>query len=226
MASNRFGAALFDVDGTLLDSTDFVVGAFQHTLASHGVTPPSRQAVAELLGPSLADCYQLVAPQLDPRLLCATHRAWQKERIHLVHPFPHVADTLRELRAAGVRLAAVTARSRISSLGTLENSGLSGLIEFTISAEDVARTKPDPAALHLALARLGLPATTAVMIGDTRADILAGKAAGTATIGVTYGFHGIKLAESQPDYLVHDIRELPAILLCGTTHPHSHAKTR
>ncbi len=212
MPAPRFAVALFDVDGTLLDSTEFVVGAFQHALQAHGVPLLSRAEIAALLGPALPDCYRLVAPHLDPQILCLTHRAWQRERMHLVQPFPHTIETLRTLKLTGLRMAAVTARSKISSLGTIENGGLAEFLEFTISAEDVARTKPDPEALHAALKRLGLPAGAAVMIGDTHADIQAGKAAGTATIGVTYGFHGTRLAESQPDHLIGDIRELPALL--------------
>jgi len=209
----RFRAALFDVDGTLLDSTEFVVGAFQHALETHGGPRLSRVEIAALLGPALADCYRRVAPNLDPALLCATHRAWQRDRVRSVLPYPHTIETLRQLKAAGIHMAAVTARSKISSLGTIANAGLGEFMEFTISAEDVARTKPDPEALRLALQRLGLPASVAVMVGDTRADIEAGKAAGTTTIGVTYGFHGAALAASQPDHLIGDIRELVPLLV-------------
>lgn len=209
----RFAAALFDVDGTLLDSTDFVVGAMEHVLRSIGQTPPPRAEIALALGPPLPDCYRQLVPNLDPTPLVSAHRAWQAAHRQLVKPYPHALEVVRELQQAGLRLAAVTARSKVSSLGTLSDAGFDGLLEFTISAEDVARMKPDPEALHLALRRLALPATQAVMIGDTSADILAGKAAGVTTIGVLYGFHGAALAQSQPDHLVHDIRDLPAIIL-------------
>ena len=212
-AGPRFAAALFDVDGTLLDSTDFVVGAMEHVLRSVGRTPPPRPAIALALGPPLPDCYRQLAPDLDPGPLVVAHRAWQAAHRQLVKPYPRAIAVVRELRAGGLRLAAVTARSKVSSLGTLSDAGFDGLLEFTISAEDVARMKPDPEALHLALGRLGVPARQAAMIGDTTADIVAGKAAGVTTIGVLYGFHGAALAVSKPDHLVRDIRELPALLL-------------
>jgi HAD superfamily hydrolase (TIGR01509 family) len=212
-ATPRFAAALFDVDGTLLDSTEFVVGAIEHVLQSRNRVPPPRSVIARSLGPPLPDCYRQLAPDLDPVPLCAEHRAWQLQRRHLVKPFPHAATVLRALREAGVRLAAVTARSRISSLGTLADAGLDGLLEFTISAEDVARMKPDPEALLVALHRLNVTPARAVMIGDTTADILAGKAAGVTTMGVLYGFHGAGLAQVNPDFLVRDIRELPPLIL-------------
>jgi pyrophosphatase PpaX len=209
----RFAAVLFDVDGTLLDSTDFIVGAVEHTLRSQGRTPPSRDRIASVLGPALADCYRVWCPDLDPVLLCRVHRAWQVDHVRDIHPYPGAADCLRALRSAGVRVAAVTARSKLSSLGSLDHTGLAGLIEFTVSAEDVTATKPDPEALHLALERLGVRASDAVMVGDTTADIRAGQAAGTATIGVLYGFHGARLASCDPDHLVRDIAEVTPIVL-------------
>jgi pyrophosphatase PpaX len=212
-AAPRFAAALFDVDGTLLDSTDFVVGAMEHVLQSIGRTPPPRATIALALGPPLPDCYRQLASDLDPGPLVVAHRAWQAAHRHLVKPYPHAIAVVRELRRAGLRLAAVTARSKISSLGTLSDAGFDGLLEFTISAEDVTRMKPDPEALVVALKRLEVRPAAAAMVGDTSADILAGKAAGVTTVGVLYGFHGEHLAGSRPDFLVRDIRELPGILL-------------
>jgi pyrophosphatase PpaX len=211
----RFAAALFDVDGTLLDSTDYVIGAIEHVLRRHERTPPPRQQIGVTLGPALADCYRALAPGLDPVVLCAEHRAWQKERVQTmaIHPYPRAIETLRALRDAGVRCAAVTARSKASSLGTLENAGLAGLMEFLLSAEDTPRTKPHPDPLLLALERMRLPASQAVFVGDTEADIVAGRAAGIATVGVTYGFFGETIAACKPDHLIRDIAELTPLLL-------------
>jgi pyrophosphatase PpaX len=161
----------------------------------------------------LADCYRALAPDLDPTPLCADHRAWQRDRLHLVKPFLHAVETLRALRAAGVRLAAVTARSKVSSLQTVDRAGFGDLLEVTVSAEDAARPKPHPEGLLAALGHLGVPADAAAMVGDTEVDILAGRAAGTATIGALYGFHGPQLAACRPDHLLRDIRELLKIVL-------------
>jgi pyrophosphatase PpaX len=204
---------LFDVDGTLMDSTAFIVGAVEHTMRQHGRTPPTADAIARVLGPSLRECYQILAPGLDPAELCKTHRAWQVDHVDIIHPYPGAAECLRTLREAGLRVAAVTARSKASSLGSLDQTGLAGLLEFTISAEDVTQTKPHPEALLLALDRLGVAPADAVMVGDTTADIEAGRAAGTTTIGALYGFHGEPLADSRPDYLVRSIADVPSIIL-------------
>lgn len=211
----RFAAALFDVDGTLLDSTEYVMGAIEHVLRTHGRTPPPRPQIGRILGPALADCYRVLAPDMDPSPLVAAHRAWQKERVRTlpVLPYPRAIETLVTLRAAGVRCAAVTARSKVSSLGTLDAAGFGGLLEVVLSAEDTPRTKPYPDPLLLALKRMGLTPDRAVFVGDTEADILAGRAAGMTTVGVTYGFFGEAIAACRPDHLIGDIAELTSLLL-------------
>lgn len=210
-----FAAALFDVDGTLLDSADYVMGAIEHVLRAHGRTPPQREQIGRVLGPALADCYRALVPDLDPMPLVAAHRAWQKERVRTlpVRPYPHAVETLRTLHDAGVRCGAVTARSKVSSLGTLNAAGLGGLLEVVISAEDAPRTKPHPEPLLLAVSRMGLSPQQAVFVGDTEADIVAGRAAGMTTVGVTYGFFGPAIANAKPDHLIRDIAELTPLVL-------------
>ena len=209
----RFQAALFDIDGTLLDSTEFILGAMEHAFRAHGMAPPTRQVLAQTMGPSLQECYRILAPQADLAALCTAHRAWQRERMDLVRPYPHAAATLARLREAGVKLAAVTARSRTSSLGTLDGAGLGAFITVTISAEDAPRVKPHPDPLHLALERLGVRPAEAVMVGDTLVDIAAGKAAGVMTVAALYGFGGQALASAGADYLIRDIAEVVPIIL-------------
>ena len=201
----RFTAILFDVDGTLLDSAEFVLGAVEHSLSAHDHAPPPRERIATIMGPPLAECYRRLAPELDADRLCEAHRAWQRDRMHLVRPFPNAVHTLQTLREAGIRCGAVTARSRVSSLGTLDGAGLAELLEVVISAEDTPRTKPYPDPVFAALAKFGVDPVGAVMVGDTASDIEAGRAAGVTTIGVLYGFFGEALRESQPDHVVSDI---------------------
>ena len=208
----RFKAALFDVDGTLLDSTEFILSAVEHALRVHGLTPPPRAELSAAMGPPLEECYSQLAPGVDLKSLAIAHRAFQRDKLELAIPFPRAADTLAELRAAGVKLGAVTTRSRVSSVVTLERNGLASLLEVIISAEDAARTKPAPDPIFAALDKLGVAPADAVMIGDTAVDIEAGRNAGTATIGALYGFHGAELAASRPDFLINALAEVVPII--------------
>ena len=206
-------AVLFDVDGTLLDTSEFIYGGFEHALAAHGLPVPDRAALAAVIGPPLALCYQLLVPAGDLASLIASHRAWQLDNLELCRPFPGAVAVLRELRAAGLRLAAVTNRSRVSAHRSADLTGLTPYLDLLLAAEDVARQKPDPEPLLLALDRLGVAASEAVMVGDTYADILAGRAASVRTVGVTHGFHGTAVAEHAPDALIDSLGELLALVL-------------
>lgn len=208
-------AVLFDVDGTLLDTTEFIYGGFDHTLAAHGHTPVERARYARVMGKPLDVCYVELAPDGDPALLCETHRTWQAGNLHLSVAYPEADAVLRTLRDAGLRLAAITSRSRRTSVHTLELAGLTGYLDLVLSAEDATAIKPDPAPLRLALERLGVAPAAAVMVGDTDADILAGRAAGTRTVGVTYGFHGEAIHDAHPDATIDRLADLPAMLLPG-----------
>ncbi|MBZ0293697.1 MAG: HAD-IA family hydrolase [Anaerolineae bacterium] len=201
-------AVLFDVDGTLLDTHEFVYQAFEHTFRAHALHTLSRASITNLMGKPLETIYQQLAPALDSHQLGETHRAFQETHLHLSQPFPHVRSTLDTLARKGIRLAVTTTRSRRTSTGTLERAGIAACFEVIISAEDVTRHKPDPQPLWMALEKLGVTPAQAVMVGDTLADVQAGKNAGTQTVGVTYGFAGPAIAASQPDHVIDDIASL------------------
>ena len=211
-ASPTLRAVLFDVDGTLLDTTEFIYGGFDHTLAAHGYTANDRAGYARVMGKPLDVCYAELAPGCDSVLLCETHRTWQTDNLHLAAAYPEAVAVLRMLHGAGLRLAAITSRSRRTSVHTVEQAGLADYLDLILSYEDVTAIKPDPAPLLLALERLGVAPPEAVMVGDTDADILAGKAACTRTVGVTYGFHGREVLAAGPDATIDRLGELPALL--------------
>ena len=206
-------AVLFDVDGTLLDTTEFIFQGFEHALAAHGHPTLSRAAYARVVGKPLDRCYEELAPGCDAALLCETHRAWQTANLHLSRPYPDAEPVLRTLHEAGLRLAAITSRSRRTSVDTIAQAGLAGYLDVILSAEDVAHIKPHPEPLLRALAHVDVPPEAAVMVGDTDVDILAGRAAGVRTVGVTYGFHGAALAAAGPDLLVDTLADLLPLLM-------------
>lgn len=215
---DRPRAVLFDVDGTLLDTRDFILGGFEHALATHGHAARTRAELAAVVGRTLHEGYPLVAPGCDPPRMIETHRAWQRENLHLALPFPDTVPTLAALHAAGLRLAAVTTRSRVTSLDTLRLAGIDGYFDVVISWEDITHPKPHPEPVQRALERLSVAPEHALMVGDTDADILAGRAAGTRTAGVTYGFHEARIADAAPDWLLDRLADLLPICLGDAHH--------
>ena len=123
-------------------------------------------------------------------------------------PYPGVEEVLRHFFATRP-LAVITNKPEAFSRTILEGLGLAGYFREILGYDSVERKKPHPEGILLALHGWGVEPTRAVMVGDSDHDILAGKAAGTVTVAVAYGFKSSEeLLSAGPDYLIHDIREL------------------
>ncbi len=205
-------AILFDIDGTLLDTFDFIYGAFEYTFRVHGIASLSRDEISHLMGGPLTEVYTAMAPGHDAAALAETHRVFQENNVQLAKLFPDTIKVLDALKMQGLKLAAVTTRSVRTSVLSLEQNGIADYFDIVISAEDVARHKPDPEPIVKALHVLKIKPTDAIMVGDTTADIMAGKNAGTKTVAALYGFGGERLRELKPDYLIAELKELLTIV--------------
>jgi len=211
--SPAISAVLFDVDGTLLDTREFISGAFDHSLRLHSIDPAqARERWLTVAGRDLTFIYSHLCPQADPAILCETHRRFQMDNMHLVKIFPGVRELLVKLQNSGIALAAVTSRNRDTVATSLQLHLLYDLFDQIICADEVVFTKPHPEPLLTVLRNMKKEAGSAVMVGDSRFDVEAGKAAGTKTIGVIYGLDGPAIRDSQPDFVVSSIDDLSQIL--------------
>lgn len=146
-------------------------------------------------------------------MLCDAHNTFQIQHLHLSIPFKHTIHVLNKIQLSEKKIAAITSRTKESAEKILELANIHHYFDIFLAAEDVEHHKPHPEALMKALDVLQVSPNHAVMIGDTSADIGAGKNAGTFTIGVTYGFHGEKIRDSNPDFVVRDIQEIIPLIL-------------
>ncbi len=199
---------LFDVDGTLLDTTEFILKAAEHALATHGYPIPDRSIISKLVGKPFDEFYGALGGSENIILLENTHREFQKKNLHLSGPYPRTLAVLTKLHEQGFRMAAVTSRSKITSLETLRRADIHSFFDAIISGEDTAELKPHPAPLLKALELLGEVPSRSCMIGDSHADIEAGISAGCRTIRATYGFHTERLHDPEPDFFIDHIADL------------------
>ena len=203
---------LLDVDGTLLDSGELVFAGFEHALGEVGWEVPGREELARWIGPPLEQIYAERVGRDRVDTLTRRHRSFQQGNLELAAPFEGAGRALERMRSRGLRLAAVTSRSKLTSIGSLARAGLIDLLEVVISAEDAPALKPDPRHLRAALIALDVPDHGVAMVGDTPPDIEGGRNLGAMTVGALYGFHGAELRAARPDRVIESIAELPDVL--------------
>jgi len=209
---NTVTTILFDVDGTLLDTTELIFQALENSFSVNSKVAPTRSQFRAVVGKPLTECYQILTGEDEVEAFCITHHEFQLKNLHLSKPYDNTFPTLKKLKTLGIKTAAVTSRKKKSTSLTLEQAGITPFLDFSIFSDDVTRHKPDPEALNKAMNFLGSTPEETIMVGDSEADILGGRNAGTKTVGALYGFHGEKLHDYHPDFTIHDIRQILDII--------------
>jgi len=211
---------VFDVDGTLVDSQHLILDAMAHAFAAAGHPMPDRASVLGVVGLSLPVAMAELAadlPEVDPLLLAEHYRAGfvaQRAGGGGVAPlYPGAREALDRLAAAPATLLGVaTGKARRGLDHLVAAHGLAGVFATSQTADDHP-SKPHPSMLLAALAETGTEAGRAVMVGDTEFDVLMGRAAGMATIGVAWGYHPrARLAAAGADLVIDRFDALDAAL--------------
>ncbi len=201
-------AVFFDVDGTLLDTTEYIYQAFEYSLALYNNTRLPRSQMSHTMGKSLKVCYQVFTEMNDVLHLMKSHHQFQISNPHLAKPYPHTLQTLKTLHEKGYKIGAITTRASNTVGTTLEAAGILPYIDHYVTADDVQAVKPDPEGINKMLNHFSVLPKQTIMVGDTEVDVQAGKNAGTKTVGALYGFHGERIRESKPDHVIADISEI------------------
>jgi len=205
-----FPVYLFDIDGTLLDSAQDICGAVQQTLDTVTDCPPvTYDFLKSYIGRHLFDLFGDLFPgapqsRLDELLL--QYRSYYPARGHkLTSIYPGV---LEGLAALGGRKGTATTKGTPTTRAILEQFGLLPFFDH-VQGTDGFPCKPAPDVIFTALRALGAAPADCLFIGDSPADMEAGRRAGVKTCAVTYGYGRRELlSQFTPDYWVDDLREL------------------
>jgi phosphoglycolate phosphatase len=203
---------LCDLDGTLVDSRHDIAMAFQHAWQTVvGGPPPGTEAIAQHIGKPLAEMLSELGERLPPQrlstFLTAYRHMYSRQDARLTRPYPGVIDTLQAL--SSFRLGLVTTKEPGQAKIVLRRLALTPFFQHIQGGIPGLRLKPAPDTVLAALSALHCAPMHALMVGDTPADILAGKAAGTPTCAVTYGFGRRQaLMQCVPDYMIDSFSEL------------------
>jgi phosphoglycolate phosphatase len=214
--TRRFDLLAFDWDGTLFDSTQIITRSLQDAVRDVGGVVPSAQEAAYVIGLSLTQALQRVAPDLAADLypqLMTRYRYHYAKRQDDVTLFAGTLQMLQALKQRGHVLAVATGKSRRGLNEALESEGLPGLFAASRTADETAG-KPHPLMLQELMAEFEVAPERCLMIGDTVHDLQMARNAGCPALGVGYGAHALEgLREWKPLYIARSPSELAQWLL-------------
>jgi len=210
--------AMFDLDGTLVDSAGDIAVALNRALADLALPPVSEARVRLWVGRGASRLVHCALEQQRPaedveklqeRLLARFMARYQEDVSSRSTLYPGAAELLAACREAGIALACVTnkpyapARDLLAALAILEP------FDLLLGGDSLPHKKPHPGALLHCLRHFEVEADAALMVGDSRHDVEAAQAAGVRVVALPWGYnHGEPVAACRPDWLLESLTEL------------------
>jgi phosphoglycolate phosphatase len=204
------GLIIFDLDGTLVNTLEDITASLNYTLAALERKPLVVSLVQQYVGDGLPRLIERALGGPSDRLAEAVTIYKEHHRKNFTtHSalYPSVKETLEYFKA--LPMAVITNKNTEFCDALLEKLGIRRYFQQTIGADAGLALKPSPNALLRVIAECGVPKELTVMVGDSVADVQAGKAAGVATCAVTYGYRTeVELRAAGADYVIHEISAL------------------
>jgi phosphoglycolate phosphatase len=196
---------VFDLDGTLVDSKEDLANSVNVALESFDLPPLPHPTIYSYVGDGASTLIRRALPPekagLLPKVLDRFLGYYRRHLLDTTRAYPEVVGALRKW--AGIyRMAVLTNKGVAMTREILSGLSLDGYFFEVRGGDSFGTKKPDPEGLLHILRKAEIGAREAVMIGDSRNDVQAGRAAGTVTCGVTYGLGATGFAEHPPDFTV------------------------
>ena len=205
--------AIFDCDGTLVDSGATIYRALQAAFELHGLDCPPPSVSRRVIGLSLAEAMTALAPDADPNALSRTYKEAFFAMRHagqVEEPlFDGILPLIDALEGEGWLLAVATGKSDRGLRHCLESHGIHARF-VSLQTADRHPSKPDPAMALAAIAEAGSASELSIVIGDTSFDMGMAVAAGAGAIGAAWGYHD---AEELRAAGAHGVAQAPADVL-------------
>ncbi|MGH3087073.1 MAG: HAD hydrolase-like protein [Rubrobacteraceae bacterium] len=209
-------AALFDFDGTLVDTTELIHQSMRHATTEVLGRDMTREQLLANVGQPLPAQMKVFDPERADELLESYRTYNDANHEKFIESFPNVEKSLWRLRGAGIKIAVVTSKRRHSVGLALESfPALGEVVNRFVTMEDTTEHKPHPEPLLNGLELLGGVSTSeAAYVGDSPFDVEAAKAANLASVAVSWGaFTGEALRAAGPNHLVSDLDAAVDVLL-------------
>lgn len=204
---------IFDIDGTLIDTRTFIAQSYIHVAKKYANLDYTPQTLPHYLtSGTLQQSYEQFLPFVPLSKAMREHEAFQAANLDLIAPYTGVGALLETLSSTH-RIVALTNRQKTSAHVNMRRANIYHYFDLILTAEDVTEHKPLPEGVFRGMEHVGASVHTTHMVGDTAADIEAGRKAGVKTVGVTHGFATSKQMEDiAPDHIIHTLAELLPIV--------------
>jgi phosphoglycolate phosphatase len=211
--------AVFDIDGTLVDSQHGIVHAMSEAFDAVSLPAPNHADIRRVVGLKLENAVARLLPVPDWDLAHRIANFYRESFVSLrrradYHEplYPGALETLTALQRSGLTLGVATGKNRRGVMVTLEKHRLTGVFS-TINTADDGPGKPDPAMLLAAMKEVGAVPQETVMIGDTTYDMDMARSAETHALGVSWGYHNAEeLNEAGASGILENFSDLAVIL--------------
>jgi HAD superfamily hydrolase (TIGR01509 family) len=184
-------AALFDIDGTLIDTVDLHAAAWKQAFEHFGKELPYGEIRAQIGKGGDKLIPSLLSPEEDerfgPDLEEYRSGLYLREFLPLAEAFPGARALVERVRQAGLLLALASSCKKAELEHDLRVIGIEGAVDAAVTGDDIEGSKPDPDVFEAALDRLGVAPRDALAIGDSPYDAIAAARAGVRTIGLLCG---------------------------------------
>ncbi|WP_026394039.1 HAD family hydrolase [Acetobacterium malicum] len=216
--ARKYGHLIFDLDGTLVDTSPDIVAAVQYLIKKYGLPEKTDASIQSCIGGGARNVLlkslgeereSLIDAEILPLFVayytsnCAVH-----SRL-----YEGVREILEQYREAGKKLSVATFKIRSATMNIFERFALTPYFDVIITADDVKNPKPAPDCIDAIINHYGAEKADFILIGDTRTDYLTATNAGIDVCGVTYGYNSPELMISlKPAYVIDRMAELPSVV--------------
>ncbi len=205
-------AAMFDLDGTLIDSVPVYYRLMESILEIVGLPPVPKSVVAEFMIGGQDVWHKVIPEDIKDRKDALIEKCITvgreisanvfKEEVKLIPGVPEVFSLLSDRKSKIGVVTSTDARNIERKMTPLAQNGIKDMVDVVIGIDDVPRMKPAPDPLIECSRRLGVPVEKSLYVGDSHVDIRAGKAAGLMTVGVLTGLDDYETLKREDPHMI------------------------
>lgn len=212
MKKTEIDLIIWDLDGTLLNTTLYIVQNWIHLYEKRGRKPLSLEEMIYFSGPPLEALLKEKFPEEDTEALVREFDEFSlKNANKYSFLYPDEIRVLDALKDAGYRMALLTSKRKEAAVNNLKHWGLDRYLEMVVCCDELSHPKPDPEGVNRILTALNFSPERAIAIGDSISDLEAGKRAGVKTGFASWGLKKVGKVES--DMIFADFNDIERSLL-------------